>query len=79
MIIIVPKWMESRISRDVIAYCWLYIIVQKDGRGFVYKDRLYQSQRFISKEEINELVKEHIESQLYQTLCDHEAQFGGQQ
>ena len=68
MIIIVPKWMEDKISQEMISYCWLYIIIQPDGKAFVYKDRFSRNQRFIEQSEIPELIKFYEGEPLYKTL-----------
>lgn len=70
MIIIVPKWLEDKISWETIAYCWLYVIVQPDGRWFVYKDR-FGPQEFISPEEGLELIKTYQKHELYNTLISY--------
>lgn len=69
MILIVPRWLEEKVTYEMIAYCWLYVIIQSDGRGFVYKDR-YGPQRFVESEEIAELVSFYQNDELYKTLTN---------
>lgn len=69
MIVIVPKWMEGKVPLDMIAYCWLYVILEDDGTAFVYKDR-YGNQRFIAQSEIPDLIKAYNNESLYQTLIN---------